>query len=47
MRSLLSHLEELQCLVFFQKPDILALSKTWLDPSITDSEGALQSFSIH
>ena len=46
IRSLICHFDKLLCFVSSNRPDVLALSETWLDSSISDSEISLQGYSI-
>lgn len=46
-RSILCHLDDVQCLVNSQRPDILAVSESWLGPSISDAEVSLPGYSIY
>ena len=46
-RSLPAHLEDIQQLVLSRCPDVLALSETWLDDSISDNEVSLHGYSLH
>ena len=45
-RSLISHLDEIALLVASQRPDILAVSETWLDSEISDGEVSLPGYSV-
>ena len=44
VRSLSCYLDELMC---FNGPDNLGLSKTWLDPNITDDEIGLPDYHLY
>lgn len=45
-RSLLYHFDDVAALMSTHCPDILALSETWLDPSVDDCEICLPGFSL-
>ena len=46
-RSILRHLDDVQCLVKSQRPDILAISESWLGPSVSDAEVTLPGYTIY
>ena len=46
-RSILCHLDDIQCLVNSKRPDILAICESWLSPTITDAEISLPGYSVH
>ena len=46
VRSLLCHFDDVQCFVSLNCPEVLALSETWLDSSISDSEVSLHGYTI-
>ena len=46
-RSLVRHHDDLLSLVSVSKPDVIAISESWLDTSIADSEVAVPGFTLH
>ena len=46
-RSILRHLDDVQCLVTLQRPDIVAVCESWLSPSIIDAEVSLTGYSLY
>ena len=46
VRSLLPKIEEIQLLLSSTAMDLLSISETWLDDSISDSEIAVQGYSV-
>ena len=45
-RSLLQHIDELRLIFSKVFPPIIAISETWLDNSIKDSEMAIPNYSV-
>ena len=45
-RSLICHLDELALLAASQRPDVLAVSETWLDSGISDGEISIPGYSV-
>ena len=45
--SLLCHLDEVQSFVLSHRPDILAVSEMWLDPSVSDCEVSLSGYHLY
>ena len=46
VRSLICHLDELRCFVKSEAPDVLGLSETWLDNSISDKEISISGYHL-
>lgn len=46
-RSLLCRMDEVRCLVSAQRPDILAISESWLGPSVSDAEVSLPGYFMY
>ena len=46
IRSLICHLDELRCFVTSTRPDILGLTETWLDSSVSDDEICIPGYHL-
>ena len=44
--SLIHHLDKITLLAAFQRPDILAISETWLDDGISDGAISIPGYSV-